>query len=280
MRKLREPDRVLGEGQGIPEVTKALEVSEASYHRWRNEYSVINAEDVKRLKEPTARSSPAAPWRSTCSRRSPEELARAAPRGRAVAMLIDRLARSQRRACQIARQHRRPSVVNGCPGAPVTQGSRPTGGSAPPLATLTPAASTRDATVGEVDQTTGVAANQPRLRPRRRHRGLPLSDIWATPGPLRGVAGVVDVVRDRSTPHEVTAARWPLRWKFGNAGASAGRPPAACSSHKCRLSTAGLVPVRSDRRPGPPGQASRRAVRGDLRARGGQARGPVFRWPQ
>ena len=82
------------------------------------------------------------------------------------------------------------------------------------------------------------------------------------------------------TPHEVTAAGWPLGWKFGNAGASAGRRPAACSSHKCRLSTAGLVPVRSDRRPGPPGQASRRAVRGDLRARGGQARGPVFRWPQ
>ena len=35
VRKLREADRLLGEGQDVPEVAKHLEVSEATYHRWR-----------------------------------------------------------------------------------------------------------------------------------------------------------------------------------------------------------------------------------------------------
>jgi len=35
VRKLREADRMLGEGQELAEVVKALEVSEATYHRWR-----------------------------------------------------------------------------------------------------------------------------------------------------------------------------------------------------------------------------------------------------
>jgi transposase-like protein len=51
IRKLREADRLLGEGRTVPEVAKALEVSEATYHRWRNQYGGIKADDVKRLKE-------------------------------------------------------------------------------------------------------------------------------------------------------------------------------------------------------------------------------------
>jgi putative transposase len=35
VRKLREADRLLAEGQEVPEVAKHLEVSEATYHRWR-----------------------------------------------------------------------------------------------------------------------------------------------------------------------------------------------------------------------------------------------------
>jgi len=35
IRKLREADRLLAEGHEIPEVAKQLEVSEATYHRWR-----------------------------------------------------------------------------------------------------------------------------------------------------------------------------------------------------------------------------------------------------
>jgi putative transposase len=51
IRKLREADRLLGQGQEIPEVAKQLEVSEATYHRWRARYGGLKADDVKRLKE-------------------------------------------------------------------------------------------------------------------------------------------------------------------------------------------------------------------------------------
>ena len=51
IRKLREADRMLGEGSEVPEVAKALEVSEQTFHRWRAQYGGMKADDVKRLKE-------------------------------------------------------------------------------------------------------------------------------------------------------------------------------------------------------------------------------------
>jgi putative transposase len=42
IRKLREADRMLGEGKELAEVVRHLEVSEQTYHRWGN---------AKRLKE-------------------------------------------------------------------------------------------------------------------------------------------------------------------------------------------------------------------------------------
>ena len=51
MGTLREADRLLGEGMGLAEVAKALEISEATYHRWRAQYGGMKADDVKRLKE-------------------------------------------------------------------------------------------------------------------------------------------------------------------------------------------------------------------------------------
>ena len=51
VRKLREADRLLGEGMELPEVWKQLEVSEATYHRWRAQFGGMKADDVKRLKE-------------------------------------------------------------------------------------------------------------------------------------------------------------------------------------------------------------------------------------
>ncbi len=51
VRKLREADRLLGEGMELPEVWKHLEVSEATYHRWRAQFGGMKADDVKRLKE-------------------------------------------------------------------------------------------------------------------------------------------------------------------------------------------------------------------------------------
>ena len=51
VRKLREADRMLAEGTEVPEVAKALEVSEATFHRWRAQFGGMKADDVKRLKE-------------------------------------------------------------------------------------------------------------------------------------------------------------------------------------------------------------------------------------
>ena len=51
VRKLREADRMLAEGIEVPEVAKALEVSEATYHRWRAQFDGMKGDDVKRLKE-------------------------------------------------------------------------------------------------------------------------------------------------------------------------------------------------------------------------------------
>ena len=40
-----------GEGSELLEVVKHLEIAEATYHRWRNQYGGMKADDVKRLKE-------------------------------------------------------------------------------------------------------------------------------------------------------------------------------------------------------------------------------------
>jgi len=51
VRKLREADRLLGEEKDIAEVLRHLEVSEATLHRWRNQYGGMKAEGAKRLRE-------------------------------------------------------------------------------------------------------------------------------------------------------------------------------------------------------------------------------------
>jgi len=51
VRKLREADRLLAEGTEVPEVAKALEVSEATYHRWRTQYGGLRGDEAKKLKE-------------------------------------------------------------------------------------------------------------------------------------------------------------------------------------------------------------------------------------
>jgi putative transposase len=51
IRKLREAERMLGEGKTIPQAAKDLGVSEQTVHRWRNQYGGMKAVDAKRLKE-------------------------------------------------------------------------------------------------------------------------------------------------------------------------------------------------------------------------------------
>ena len=51
IRKLREAETILAAGKDVEHVCQALEVSEATFHRWRNQYGGMKAEEAKRLKE-------------------------------------------------------------------------------------------------------------------------------------------------------------------------------------------------------------------------------------
>jgi hypothetical protein len=51
VRKLREGERLLNGGQDLTEVLRHLEVSEATWNRWQNQYGGIKADEVKRLRE-------------------------------------------------------------------------------------------------------------------------------------------------------------------------------------------------------------------------------------
>ena len=49
--KLREADALLAGGTSIGQVCQKLAVSEATFHRWRNQFGGMKAEEAKRLKE-------------------------------------------------------------------------------------------------------------------------------------------------------------------------------------------------------------------------------------
>lgn len=49
--KLRDADAMLNSGKDLAAVLQALEVSEATYLRWRNQYGGMKSEEAKRLKQ-------------------------------------------------------------------------------------------------------------------------------------------------------------------------------------------------------------------------------------
>jgi transposase-like protein len=51
IRKLAEGEKLLAEGKTIEEVARHLEVTESTWHRWRNQYGGMKADDAKRLKD-------------------------------------------------------------------------------------------------------------------------------------------------------------------------------------------------------------------------------------
>ena len=51
VKKLRDADAMLNAGKDLAAVLQTLEVSEATYHRWRNQYGGMKSEEAKRLKE-------------------------------------------------------------------------------------------------------------------------------------------------------------------------------------------------------------------------------------
>lgn len=51
VRKLTTADRLLAEGRDVAAVCRELGVSEQTYHRWRNQFGGLKADDAKRLKD-------------------------------------------------------------------------------------------------------------------------------------------------------------------------------------------------------------------------------------
>ncbi len=51
IKKLREADAILASGKTIAEVCQQLAISEQTFHRWRNQYGGMKADEAKRLKE-------------------------------------------------------------------------------------------------------------------------------------------------------------------------------------------------------------------------------------
>lgn len=51
VRLLRDANAMLAGGKTIGEVCQALEIAEATFHRWRNQYGGMKAEEAKRLKQ-------------------------------------------------------------------------------------------------------------------------------------------------------------------------------------------------------------------------------------
>ena len=51
IRKLAEGEKLLNRGEDIAEVCRQLEITESTWHRWRNQYGGMKANDAKKLKE-------------------------------------------------------------------------------------------------------------------------------------------------------------------------------------------------------------------------------------
>ncbi len=51
VRKLRDAEARLASGATIAEVARDLGISEATFHRWRNQYGGVSSSEARRLKE-------------------------------------------------------------------------------------------------------------------------------------------------------------------------------------------------------------------------------------
>jgi putative transposase len=49
--KLREAEVLISQGKTIPEISKALGISDVTYYRWRKEYGGLRTDQAQRLKE-------------------------------------------------------------------------------------------------------------------------------------------------------------------------------------------------------------------------------------
>lgn len=50
VRKIQQADRFLAEGGDLGAALRELKIAEATYHRWRNHYDGLKADEAKKLK--------------------------------------------------------------------------------------------------------------------------------------------------------------------------------------------------------------------------------------
>ena len=100
-------------GVELPEVLKQLEISEATYHRWREQYGGMKADDVKRLKELEAENAQAEAdrrrsgcWISRGSRSCRGETSEPGASTSCRPGVAGAAGVVERRACRLAGQHR------------------------------------------------------------------------------------------------------------------------------------------------------------------------------
>ena len=48
--KLRQADVLIGQGKGVPEVCREIEVSEQTYYRWRQKYGGMSPDMIKQFR--------------------------------------------------------------------------------------------------------------------------------------------------------------------------------------------------------------------------------------
>ena len=48
--KLRQADILIGQGKSIPEICKELDITDATYYRWRQKYGGMSPDMVKQLR--------------------------------------------------------------------------------------------------------------------------------------------------------------------------------------------------------------------------------------
>jgi len=113
VRKLAEGEKLLGQGQSIEEVARHLEITESTWHRWRNQYGGMKAKDATRVKELEKENqrltrivADQARDLDTVRGAEPGKLLTPERRRAAVGLLEERVGGSERRACRVVGQPR------------------------------------------------------------------------------------------------------------------------------------------------------------------------------
>jgi putative transposase len=79
IRKLKTAEQLIAQGKTVADVCRAIEVTQPTYHRWKQQYGGMQAGEAKRLTQLEKENAPSKSswqkpsWRRRCSRTLPRE---------------------------------------------------------------------------------------------------------------------------------------------------------------------------------------------------------------